>query len=416
MSTKLIFGLDVGSSKVVSLVGILGDKVEIIGLSSYHFVNSSRSNDFTLLGNGLICEVERVGGKIAKTLHEAQISADCSAGSLITNISGNHLRNIYTSSTRELNGQPVTEEVIRALIHDARQVTIPERYEVLDYEIQEYLVDDERYTLNPLDLSCDKIKANLNLLISAKTPIANLKKAISYSGYEIAKIVPAVILSALAVLNAEEKELGCCLIDIGAGTTDLVVYEKGFIRFMASIPLGGEDITRDLAAVLKVSRNLAEDLKLTYANCGNFASSRRESEGITLTDHRGGTTTIARKLLTDVVIERVKDILSVVRNQLNSNDLYAIISSGIVVTGGGAELGTLQEFAAEYFGLPVRIGMPDYCGDFADIVCNPKYATSVGALYFANSLLSAKRFENEPTLGMELGLVFKKIKNIFKNM
>lgn len=415
MSGKLIFGLDVGSSKIVSLVGSLGEKIEILGLSSYHFVNSKRNNDFTMLSNGLICEVEQVGSKISQTLSEAQISADCSTGSVITNVAGSHLRSLYSHSRQELDGQHVSEDVIRQMISEAKKVTIPPSYEIIDYEIQEYLIDDDRYTVNPLNLGCHSINANVNLFITGKVPVANLKKAIAYSGYDIAKIVPSGILSGMSVLNNEEKELGCCLIDIGAGTTDIVVYENGFIRFLASIPLGGEDITRDIASVLKVSRNLGEDLKLNYGGCSVTGYGRHSTEGISITDHRGENVIISRKLLTDVITERVKDIFSVIKTQLNNNNLYAIINSGIVLTGGSAQLNTLKEFAAQYFDVPVRVGVPDYYGDFADIISNPRYATSIGALYFANSLLLEDEFDDEPDYGIGLGQTFKKIKNIFKN-
>ncbi len=415
MSGKLIFGLDVGSSKIVSLVGSLGDKVEILGLSNYHFLNNKRSNDFSMLSNGLICEVERAGSKIAQTLHEAQISADCSTGSVITNISGNHLRNVYSHSRQELDGHHVTEDVIRYMINEAKQIAIPPTYEIIDYEIQEYLIDDDRYTVNPLNLSCHSVNANVNLFVAGKVPISNLKKAVSYSSYDIAKVVPSGILSGMAVLNNEEKELGCCLVDIGAGTTDIIVYENGFIRYMNSIPLGGEDITRDIASVLKVSRNLGEDLKLNYGSCNILGYGRHGSEGISITDHRGESIVISRKLLTDVITERVKDIFNIIKTQLNNNNLYAIINSGIVITGGSAQLNLIKEFAAQYFDVPVRIGIPDYHGDFADMVCNPKYATSLGALYFANSLLLENRIENEPAYGIGLGQALKKIKNIFKN-
>ena len=412
---KLIFSLDIGSSKITSLVGLLGEKLEILGLSNYNFVNNKLNNDFKMLGNGLICEVEKVGAKILQTLHEAQISADCSKGALIVNLAGGHIRNIYSHSRQEMNGAPVTEDTIRYMVNEAREIIIPPSYEVVDFEIQEYLIDDDRYTVNPLNLNCQSINTNVNIMVAGKLPLTNLKKSISYSNFEVAKIVPSAMLSAMSILNSEERELGCCLIDIGAGTTDVIVYENGFVRHIASVPLGGEDITRDIATVLKVSRNLAEDLKLNYGSCGGVGSSRYNHEGISLTDHRGENTVISRKLLTDVIVERLKDIFGLVRTQLNNNDLCDIINSGIVVTGGSAQLGNLKEFVAQYFNMPARIGVPEYCGDFSDMVCNPRYATSLGALYYANEILTQKSYAYDSDSGIGFGQVFKKIKNIFRN-
>ena len=413
MSGKLIFGLDVGSSKIVSLVGALGDKVNILGFGGNHFVNNQRHNDFSMISNGLICEIERMGSKISQSLHESQIAADCSVGSVITNISGGHLRNLYSHSRQEMGSHSVTEDIIRYMVNEAKQVNIPNSYEIIDYEVQEYLIDDERYTINPLHLNCSSINANINIFVSAKTPVQNLRKAISYSNYEIAKITPSGILSGMAVLNREEKELGCCLIDIGAGTTDVIVYENGFIRYLASIPLGGEDITRDIASVLKVSRNLAEDLKLTNGICSGHSKSN--GEGLSIIDHRGENIIISRKLLNDVILERVKDIFNLIKTQLEKNNLYDIINSGVVLTGGSAQLDNLKNYAAQYFSVPVRIGVPNYSGDFADIVCNPKYATAVGSLYFANSFLLGSKYTDATASGVEMSQIFKKFKNIFKN-
>ncbi len=413
MSGKLIFGLDVGSSKVVSLVGSLGESVEVLGLGNYHYVNNARTNDFSMVSNGLIGDIEKVGAKISQALHESQIVADCSSGSLITNVSGAHLRNVYAHSRQEMGSHPVTEDIIRYMVNEARQITVPPTYEIIDYEIQEYLIDDERYTINPLQLNCTSINANLNLFASAKTPLQNLRKAINYSNYDIARIVPAGILAGMAVLNRDEKELGCCLLDIGAGTTDIIVYENGFIRHLGVIPLGGEDITRDIASVLKVSRNLAEELKLTNGNCGGHAKSH---EGLSIIDHRGESVTISRKLLNDVILERVKDILGIIKTQLDNNNLYDIINSGIVITGGGAQLNNLKNYAAQFFDLPVRIGVPDYHGDFADIICNPRYSCAFGALNFANNFLIGNNYSELIRESAGSGQLFKKIKNILKKM
>lgn len=415
MSGKLIFSLDVGSSKVISLVGSLGNKVNIVGMSRYHFVNASKNNDFTMMSNGLICDIERSSIRISQVLHEAQINADCSIGSVVANISGNHVRSVHSSSHQEMGSIPVNEEVIRLMLDESRKRELPLGYEVLDYEIQEYLIDSDRYAINPLDLSCNSIEANVNLFVCGKTPIANLRKTIYGSGFDLLKIIPAPILSGMAVLNRDEKELGCCLIDIGAGTTDVVVYESGFIRYLISIPLGGEDITRDIASVLKISRNLAEDLKLTHGYCG-VHHEKHKNEGINIVDHRGDSVLISRKLLNEVISERIRDILEVVKNQLNNNNLCDIISSGIIITGGCALLGNIKEFAGKIFDAPVRIGAPDYVGELSDIVCDPRFSTAVGALYFANEYLLDYKSTYKSEADIEFGSVVNKIKNFFKNM
>lgn len=415
MTNRMLFSLDVGSSKIVSMAGSIGEKVEIHGISSYYFTNNSRANDFLSVSNGVICNLEVVGTKATQALNEARINADCSQGGVIVNMAGSNLCNYYSSSKIELKNQSITPEVMQRLIDNARQVSIPPQYEVLDFEVQEYLIDNENYAINPIHLNANIIESNTNLFLGGASQISNLRKIMRNSSYDLAKLVPSGILSGMAVLNHEEKELGCCLIDIGAGTTDIVVYENGFIRYLCSIPVGGENITRDIASVLKISRNLAEDIKLNYGGTSYTTTSgspQKFGEGILLTDHRGINTTISRKLLIDVIRERLKDIFDVVKTTLNKQKIYDIINSGIVITGGSALLPNLEEFSKQYFDMPVRIGIPNYSGDFADLVTTPKYATSLGALYFAQEYMLE---EIKGSSRRSSGSLFKKIKGLFSD-
>lgn len=414
MSNHIIFSLDIGSSKIISMAGSIGENgVEVHGISSYYFVNNSTNNDFLSVVNGAICDMESVGVKVAQVLNEARINADCSGGGVILNIAGNHVCNLYSVSNLDINGQAITVDTINQLSSAAKNKQIPNNYEMLDYEVQEYLLDRENYTINPVHLTANNIESHINLFLANSSQVANIKKVMRYSGFGLAKLIPSGILSGMAVLNHEEKELGCCLIDIGAGTTDIVVYENGFIRYLCSIPIGGESITRDIASVLKISRNLAEDVKLNYGGCSYVSNQNKISEGITMTDHRGVNTTISRKLLIDVIAERLKDIFEVVKTSLVKQKIYDIINSGIVITGGTALLPNVEEFARQYFGVPVRLGVPNYAGDFADLLTTPKYAASLGALYFANEYMLDEIQGASSGKSMDFKRVLGKVRNLF---
>ncbi len=410
MQNRIIFSLDIGSSKIVSLAGSIGEQVEVCGIGNYYFTNNSKANDFLSVSNGVVCNLEDVSIKATQVINEARINADCSMGSIILNASGSSMYNRYTKSKIELKNQSITPEIMQQLIDGVYQTTIPPQLEVLDYEVQEYLLDNENYAINPIHLSANVIESNINMFLTNITQVDNMKKIIRHSGYGLAKLVPSGILSGMAVLNREEKELGCCLIDIGAGTTDIVVYENGFIRFLCSIPMGGENITRDITNVLKISRNLAEDIKLNYGGTSYTSNSTSKiGEGILITDHRGVNTTISRKLLIDVIKERLKDIFEVTKSNLSKQKIYDIINSGIVITGGTSLLPNIEEFAKQYFDLPVRIGVPNYNGDFADLIATPKYATSLGALYFAQEYMLHEITDNK----VGTNTFFNKIKSMF---
>ncbi len=414
MTNRMLFSLDIGSSKIISLAGTIGEKVEVHGIGSCYFTNNSKGNDFLSVSNGVVCNLEAVQTRATQALNEARINADCTIGGVIVNMAGSYVCNHYSQIKQELKNQSVTADIMQQLMANAKQMTIPPQYEVLDYEVQEYLLDGENYAINPIHLSANVIESNINTFLGNVSQISNMKKIMRYSGYGLAKLVPSGILSGMAVLNHEEKELGCCLIDIGAGTTDIVVYENGFIRYLCSIPMGGESITRDIASVLKISRNLAEDIKLNYGGtsyASTNSSAQKFGEGILLTDHRGVNTTISRKLLIDVIRDRLKDIFDVTKSTLNKQKIYDIINSGIVITGGSSILPNLEEFAKQYFDMPVRIGIPNYTGDFADLITSPKYATSLGALYFAQEYMMNEIAGHEARPGS----VLKKIKGLFSS-
>lgn len=414
MNSNMIFSLDIGGSKIVAIVGSVGEHVEIQGISTYYFANNANGNDFSSVSGGVICDLELISSIVNQTLNEARIEADCSIGSVITNISGAKVCNLYSSSKTDLNNQAVTALVIQNLIDNARCQKITEPFELLDYEVQEYLLDGEHYAINPIHLSAKTIESNLNLFMGNGVQMSNLKKVLRYSGFGLSQIVPSGILSGMSVLNKEEKELGCCLLDIGASTTDIVVYENGFIRHLCSFPIGGEHITRDIARVLKISRNLAEDIKINHGGCSYTSSTQKFGEGIIITDHRGVTVSISRKLLVDVITERVKEIFELTKSTLSKQKIYDIISSGIVVTGGVSLLPHIDDLARQYFGIPIRVGIPNYSGDFVDMVSNPKYATSLGALYFASEYMFNHVKKKNVSATGEAGSVFARIKQVFK--
>jgi cell division protein FtsA len=413
MDNQIIFSLDVGGSKIVSIAGTIGENIQVNGVSCYYYISNSKNNDFLAINNGAICDLEFIHNKAHRTLNEARINADCSTGGVVVNVSGNNLCSHYAEKSIEINNQVISAATMQQLVNEARQIRYPAQYEILDYEVQEYVLDDENYAINPINLTANKISSNVNVFLANSAGIDNTKKVLKNTGFELAKLVPSGILSGLAVLNHEEKELGCCLIDIGAGTTDIVVYENGFIRYLTSIPVGGERITRDIASVLKISRNLAEDIKITYGGSSyatTNTSQHKFGEGIHLTDHRGVNTTISRKLLVDVITERLKEIFETIKTTLGKEQLYDIINSGMIITGGVSLLPNIEDFARHIFDLPVKVGMPRYSGDFEDIVVNPRYATSIGSLYFAHEYM-----QEELKFGRSSNWSLKeKLRNLFR--
>ncbi len=412
MKDRVAFSLDIGSSKIVSVSGVIGDGIKICGVANNFFVNNYKNNEFLIVNHGVICDLNSIIPKVNKVLNDVKRSADCSYGSVILNIASNQTKSICFQKNINLEDCKITKEVMHNLNLEINKINIPKSYEILDYEIQEYLLDNQFYTINPINMAATNIQSNVNMFISGTTQINNLKTSLKKSQFSLSKIVPSGVLSGMAVLNAEEKDLGCCLLDIGAGTTDIVVYQNGYIRYLYSIPLGGEDITTDIANVFKISRNLAEDIKLNYGavNHSTIKNNLRTSGFIEINDQRGVKFNIQRKLLLDVISARIEEILKLVKTILDNNKVYDIIKSGFIITGGTSLISGMAGFAENLYNVPVRIGVPNYEGDYQDVILDPRYASVVGGLYFIKEYMSG---DIKNTKGNSSGWPWSLIKKIF---
>lgn len=406
MENNLVYSLDIGSSKTTALVGKVGASgVEIVGIGNSIYAETG-SEEWVV--NGVILNFNAVAGKIKNALNCAQVNADCTAGDVVVNISGDHVRSIYTCASLDLSGDEVTQEVIDALHGKAMaQLTIPDNYTILSSETQEYVINNLSQTRSPLYLNCDSISCSYNLVVANKNHLSNICRTI-VNPYNVGKVIPSAILSALAVLSAEEKEIGVCLIDIGASLTDIVVYQGGLVRYAKSFPFGGKDITFTISDNCKIPRNSAEDIKITHGGC-TYSERMHSSESISVLDYRGHKKNISRKFLIKSIITPLKELFSFIQKDLQEYGVYDIIPAGFVLTGGTAELHEIKILAEQLLMRQVNIGIPRYTGEFEDLVRNPKYATSVGGLMFVhgeldyNVLTKIKHQKND---------VWKKIKNL----
>ena len=409
----MVFSLDIGNSKITCLIGTIGQTIEVTGLSTYYYVNTTKSNDFLMIKNGEICNLKAISQKVQQTLNEARINADCSYGGVIINISGQTLFNKYISSDSFTKNGIVTEEIIKKINSFSRNIINTDKYSIIDYEVQEYLLDDNKYVTNPLDLSAQKISSNLNLFFADKHQIKNIENMMKMTNYNLSKTVPSSILSSMSVLNYDEKDLGCCLLDIGAGNTDIVIYENGFIRFLGSIPLAGADITEEISNNLKVSRNIAEELKLKCfsieKNLTNNLFVYKNDEYIEYVDQRDIKNKISKQDLANIIKKKLEYIFDVIKFNLINKSKYDIIKSGFIITGGTANYPEIEKIAINVFGTSVRIGIPKYNGELSDIISSPRFSTSIGSLYFVKEYLLDNTYSEEYNKNF-----FTKLKELFK--
>ncbi len=411
MTDKLIFGVDIGGSKVVAIVATVGEEILVTGMSTCYYAANEHDNN-QMVSAGVVVDINKVSEHVLHCLHEAKEMADCSYGSVVMNVSGSHVRNVYSIQEYNLNGESFNYDFMNKIIDDAKYQEIPNGFEILDYEVQEYLVNNDFYAKNPVDLACDEVVSHINLFVAKSINLKNLKKLLEKKSHcNVAKIVPSAILSASAVLTYEEKKSGTCVIDIGASTTDVVVYENGYVRELFVLPIGGSAIINDVRTSMKVSREVAEELVYNFGKCGVSLSS---TEKVKTLNHKGDYIELSLKRLNDVISHRVRDILLILKEQLVKDGVYDIIESGFVLTGGVALLNGIDKFTAEQFDAQARIGTPIYDGEFEEILQSPRYATAVGLVKLSQEFFDDDVLNSDS--GVEFKLVVDKIKNIFKNI
>lgn len=368
----LIVGLDIGTSKIVAIVGeVLPEgRLEIIGMGSY----PSRG-----LRKGVVVNIDSTVGSIQRALEDAELMADCKIREVFTGIAGSHIRSINSQGMVVIRTGEVTQADVDRAVETARAMNIPPDQELLHILTQEFIIDGQEEVREPLGMSGVRLEVKVHIVTGAASAAQNIAKCVRRCGLELRDLALQPLASAAAVLSEDEKELGVCLVDIGGGTTDIAVFTGGAIRHTAVIPIAGDQITNDLAVALRTPTKDAEELK-----CLHGCALRQLADGNDMIEVPGvGERTprkLSRQTLADVIEPRVEELYSLVQGEIRRMGYENLVSSGIVLTGGSAQMEGMVELGEEVFHMPVRVGIPHYVGGFADTVRNPKYATAVGLL------------------------------------
>ncbi len=382
VESKTIVGLEVGTSKVVAVVGeVLPDGVvNVLGVGSC----PSKGID-----KGSITDLSAVVNSIQRAIEAAESVADCQIMSVTLAITGEHIQSLNESGFVPIAEGEVTQDEIDSAMHTASSVKMGEGLSLLHIIPQEYAVDKQMNIKDPLGLQGVRLKAQAHLIACHQDWLNNLKKAVERCKLKVDKIVYSGVASGYSVLTEDEKDLGVCLIDFGAGTMDIVVYTNGALRFSKVIPYAGNRVTDDIAYACETSRMEAERIKVNYSSAWNpptaHADKKIEVAGI------GGRTprVLTKEQLSVATSARYEELLGLVRNELNqlqyeleSKQMKFELIAGIVITGGGAQIEDLKLCAGKVFGTQVRIGSPMNITGLTDYVNKPQYSTVVGLLQY----------------------------------
>ena len=386
MSKKdpLVVGLDIGTTKICTIVGEVSDgQVDIIGLGSF----PSKG-----LRKGVVINIESTVQSIKKAIEEAELMAGCHITSVYVGIAGGHIKGINSHGVIAVKNREIGPEDVKRVIDAASAVAIPMDREVIHIIPQEFIVDDQDGIRDPVGMSGVRLEGRVHIVTGAITSAQNIIKCANRAGLDVDDIVLEQLGSSEAVLTPEEKELGVAIIDIGGGTTDLVIFSNGSIKHTAVFSLAGSHITNDISMGLRTPVEEAEKIKIRYG-CA-LASLVRKDETIEVPSVGGRKPRVlSRQTLAEIIEPRVEETLTIVHNEVVKTGYRNLIASGIVLTGGSSILEGMPELAEQIFNLPVRRGSPIGVGGLVDLVNSPMYATGVGLVLYGSRSQTQSRFK-----------------------
>lgn len=380
-TNSLIVGLDIGTSKVVAIVGeiTLEGGIDIIGIGT----QPSRG-----LKKGVVVNIESTVQSIQRAVEEAELMAGCQIRSVYAGIAGSHIRSINSHGIVAIKEKEVTAADVARVIDAAKAVAIPADQRIIHVLPQEFVIDNSEGIRDPISMSGVRLEAKVHLVTGAMSAVQNIIKCVRRCGLEVDDIILEQLAASAAVLTDDEKELGVCLVDIGGGTTDIAVFSDGAIRHTAVIPIAGDQVTNDIAVALRTPTQYANEIKIKYACALRQLAAEDETIEVPSVGDREPRT-LARQTLAEVVEPRYEELLGLVLAELRRSGFEEICAAGVVLTGGSSKMEGAIELAEEIFHMPVRLGYPQHISGLVDVVRNPIYATGVGLLLFGNRQQSA---------------------------
>ncbi len=373
-NNEMIVGLDIGTSKVVAIVGEITPEgsLNIVGIGSHQ----SRG-----LKKGVVVNIESTVASIQRAVEEAELMAGCQIHSVYAGIAGNHIRSLNSHGIVAIRDKEVTQLDVERVIDAAQAVAIPADQKVLHILPQEFVIDNQEGVKEPLGMSGVRLEAKVHLVTCAVNAAQNIEKCIRRCGLEPEDTILEQLASSYAVLTDDEKELGVCMVDIGGGTTDIAIFTEGSIKHTGVIPIAGDQVTNDIAMALRTPTQHAEEIKMKYACALTQLAAADQTIKVPSVGDRPPRD-LSRQALAEVVEPRYDELFTLVQAELRRSGYEDLLAAGIVLTGGTSKMEGVVELAEEIFHMPVRLGSPQNVSGLSDIVKNPIYSTGVGLLIY----------------------------------
>ncbi|MEI6894907.1 MAG: cell division protein FtsA [Colwellia sp.] len=371
---KLVVGLDIGTSKISVAVGEItpDNQLSIIGVGN----QPARGMD-----KGGVNDLNLVIQSIQRAINEAELMADCQIRSIYLGISGKHISCQNENGMVPINDKEVIQEDVDNVIHTARSVPLSAERRMLHVLPQEYTIDCQDGIKSPIGMSGVRMEAKVHIITCANDMAKNLVKCVERCDLVVDQLIFSALASSYAVVTEDEKELGVCVVDMGAGTMDISVFTGGTLRHTAVIPVAGNQVTSDISKIFRTPQSHAEDIKVQYACALKQLVSMEESIDVPSVGGRPARS-MSRHTLSEVVEPRYQELFELIQEEIRESGLEDQIAAGYVLTGGTAKMEGVLEFAEEIFQMPVRVANPLSVQGLKEYVNDPSYATVVGLLHY----------------------------------
>ena len=349
---NFVVGLDVGTSKVSACIGQLNDndQIQIIGIGQA--VSEG-------VKQGMITDLERATKAVSKAIEEAEKISGVDISEVSLGVGGSHIKSQHSRGVIAISrtDKEITPKDVERVIDQARAIPVPLEQEVIDVLPQRYIIDDQDGIVDPIGMSGIRLETEVLIISGGVAAIQNMVKVVNKAGLRIKDLVVGSLAVSSSVLLKDEKELGVALVDIGGGKTDIAVFIEGNIRYLGSLPVGGELISKDIAFGLRTSFKEAEEIKKEYGWAKRDLITNAVEISVTGIGRRE-----ARKVPVEALVEiiepRMEEILNIINKEIQKSNLAELIPSGLILTGGASQLRGLEQYAEQVFGMPTRIGAP----------------------------------------------------------
>jgi cell division protein FtsA len=374
--SEILVGLDLGSSRVKAVVADTSDRglPEILGTGE---------SDSRGIESGVIVNMEKASESIRAAVEAAEESADVDIGRVLVAIDGEHIKGIDSRGVIAVSrtAGEITRDEVATVLDAAKTLALPVGRAILEVLPQEFFVDGQRGIRDPIGMSGVRLGSNVHIVTASQQVVDNVSRAVRRAGLRAASVTLRPLAAAEASLSEDEKELGVLLINLGGGTTGLVLYQGGAVRHVAAIGWGGLSVTNDIAVGLGIPVSRAEQLKRESA-CAMV--SLAEDAVLEIPSVGGRPPRESSLMMLAAIVEpRVREILEMVLNELRSTEYSAKVPAGVVLTGGGARLEGVCEVAEDVFGMPARVGLPGHASGQFGALADPAYAAAVGTTLLA---------------------------------